>query len=309
MRVLVTGGTGSVGEPIVQGLVDAGHDVVSYAASAPSGPFPARFVQGDILDLSRLRDVVDEVRPAAVIHAAAVTPDRATEAEHAHEILEVNLIGALRALRAFASAQPGRFLYVSSVAAYGDAAEGAAPLRETIDDGRPRTLYELSKQSAERAILRVAALDDLDVACLRLGDVFGPGERATPYRTRMSGPLQVTALAAAGEPVRLPEDGTREWTYTGDVASAVLTAVVAREPLPAVLNVGSGRSWSLLDWCAHLRRRWPAVSVSVDPDAANVVLFAKNAPLCTARASSLGFTAAWDLERAFDDYMRWWDSR
>lgn len=308
MRILVTGGTGSVGEPIVRGLLDAGHDVVAYAASPPSDPTEVPYAQGDTLDEARLSDVIEEVQPETLIHAAAVTPNPETEADAPDEVLEVNVVGALRALRAFARRSRGRFLYVSSIAAYGDAVEVQSSLREDID-GHPRTLYELSKQSAERAVLRAGALRHIEVACLRLGDVFGPGERATRFRSTMSGPFQVTALAAAGQPIRLPEEGLREWTYTRDVATAVLTVTETRCPLPAVINVGSGTAWSLMDWCAHLQRVWPALRVDVEPATANVTLFSRNPPLDGDRLANLGFQAEWGLDRAFEDYMGWWDDR
>jgi nucleoside-diphosphate-sugar epimerase len=306
VRVLITGGTGTVGEALVSELHAGGHDVLVYAASGAASD-AVRVEVGDVLDVSRLRGVMQGFAPEVAIHAAALTPDVRAESAAPDRILEVNTIGALRVLTALADAGGGRFVQISSVAAYGDAVERADALREQIDDGRPRTLYELSKAAAESAVLRFGALREIEVTCLRLGDVFGPGEKPTPYRPTLSGPYQATALAAAGAAVRLPSAGRREWVHTADVAAGVRLVVEAQRSLDPVINLGSGFFWTLIEWCRLLQERWPDARFTVDPRDPNVTLATENPPLDRGRMRTLGFEPRWDLAAAFDDYLRSWE--
>jgi UDP-glucose 4-epimerase len=306
VRALVTGGTGTVGEPLVRELHNAGHEVLVYAASgAVAESIPV--VIGDVLDASRLRDVMRDLAPDVVIHAAAQTPDGNAEVAAPDRIIEVNTVGTLRVLAALADTGGGRFLYVSSVAAYGDAVERAELLREQVDEGLPRTLYELSKATAEFAALRLGGLREIPVTCVRLGDVFGPGEKPTRYRPTLSGPYQVTELAAAGIAVRLPSPGRREWLHTGDVAAGLRLLAETDQPLDPVINLSSGFFWTLIEWCGLLQERWPDVRFAIDPCDPNVTLPTENPPLDTDRMRAVGFEPRWNLAATFDDYLNWWE--
>jgi UDP-glucose 4-epimerase len=313
VRILITGGTGTVGEALVSELHAGNHEVLVYAAgdtpraAQGSASDAVRVEIGDVLNGPRLREVMDAFAPDVVIHAAAVTPDVRAEIAAPEHVLEVNTIGALRVLRALADVRGTRFVQISSVAAYGDAVERAEVLREQTDDGRPRSLYELSKAAAESAVLRTGALRGIEVTCIRLGDVFGPGEKPTQYRPTLSGPYQVTALAADGELVRLPSQGRREWVHTADVAAGVRLVAERQHPIDPVVNLGSGFFWTLTDWCRLLQERWPCVRFTVDPRDANVSLPTENPPLEGSRMRALGFEPKWDLAATFDNYLNWWE--
>lgn len=309
MRVMVTGGTGTVGEPIVGTLRASGHDVLVYAASSTSTTtHPGVHIElGDVLDAERLAQVVADFRPDTLVHAAAVTPDADAERSALDDILDVNVVGALRTLAAFADGGGARFIQISSIAAYGDAVERQPILREQVDDGRPRNLYELSKATAEAAVLRAGELRGIDVTCVRLGDVFGPGEKRTPFRSTLSAPFQLTALAASGMPARLPAPGRKEWIHTRDVAAGVRLIVDSPRPLPPVMNLGSGFAWSRMEWCDLLRSRWPDFGYELDPDQPNVAVSSDNPPMRLDRMAALGFRAEWDRTRSFHDYVAWWE--
>ena len=75
MRILVTGGAGYIGSVVVEETLAAGHETVVYdnlvkghrEMVAPE----AIFVEGDLLDRSRLESVLRGHRIEAVIHMAA----------------------------------------------------------------------------------------------------------------------------------------------------------------------------------------------------------------------------------------------
>jgi len=69
--VLVTGGTGTLGRPLVHTLLDAGHPVrvLSRTARTPAVPDDVEWVVGDLLTGAGLHEAVEGV--AAVIHCAS----------------------------------------------------------------------------------------------------------------------------------------------------------------------------------------------------------------------------------------------
>ena len=72
MRVFVAGATGAVGRPLIQMLVDAGHDVVGTTSTQANLPaiteLGATAVVMDALDPESVRTAVLDSRPDAVIH-------------------------------------------------------------------------------------------------------------------------------------------------------------------------------------------------------------------------------------------------
>lgn len=87
VRILVTGGSGFVGLNVVEALLSAGIDVVSFDRRPMADPAVRAFrqlpgtlelVEGDIQDV---RGVLAAARDTdAVIHGTAITPDDADEA-------------------------------------------------------------------------------------------------------------------------------------------------------------------------------------------------------------------------------------
>jgi len=71
MRVLVVGGTGAVGRPLLPKLVDAGHELVATARDVPDlAPPDVSFRPLDLLDGASGPALLESVRPEAVIHQA-----------------------------------------------------------------------------------------------------------------------------------------------------------------------------------------------------------------------------------------------
>ncbi|MGV9769437.1 NAD-dependent epimerase/dehydratase family protein [Microbacterium sp. NPDC003461] len=316
MSILVTGGTGTVGLAIVECLVAHGERVTVYAESAPRGlaaealeslSGDVEVVQGDVRDGERLRDVLTERGVRSVVHGAAITPDAAREraGDGARTVIDVNCIGAVSVFQAFADTCPGRFVHLGSIAAYGAATTAEPLLREEAGQERPENLYEITKFAGELAVLRLAELRGREAVSLRLGDVFGCWEHRTDVRDMTSAPFQTLALALRGGEAVLPRDGRKAWVYTADVAEAVRCALEAPALPDRVVNVSSPFEWSIQQWCELLALEFPGFRHRIDAEAANVSLFADNAPMSLERAGRLGFTARYDLRDALRHYVAW----
>lgn len=180
-RVLVTGGTGYVGQFIVEGLLDAGYEVTVAGRKPALGNTFARTVDFRPLDLeptadhARLFDGVDHCVHAAFHHVWGKY--RGGEGDDAETFRRLNKDGSIALFKAAKAAGVKRVVFLSTRAVYGIQTPGAT-LTEDMEC-RPDTLYGEVKLAAESAL---AALADecFATAGLRVTGVYGqarPGAR------------------------------------------------------------------------------------------------------------------------------------
>jgi len=149
-RVLVTGLQGFTGRYLRGALHDAGYDVVGgLAGQASPGADGAGMAEGglDITSLAQCRQVVDQLRPAYIIHLAASS---FVADDDALDMYRVNVIGTLNLLQACADIghRPEKILIASSANVYGNAAG-------TVDERAvpaPVSHYAASKVAMEHLV-------------------------------------------------------------------------------------------------------------------------------------------------------------
>ena len=181
MRVLVTGGSGRLGRSVVDGLADAGHEVVSVdVVAGPPGKAAATF-PADLTDLGQAYGVISRYRPEAVVHLAAIAvPFSRPESV----IYATNTALAYNVLQAAADQGVGTVVTASSptVMGYGTP-EGWAPAYLPLDEDhppRPWNAYGLSKLAAEQTMRMFAAQrwERVRLAAFRPCFVIAPEEWA-----------------------------------------------------------------------------------------------------------------------------------
>lgn len=169
LRVLVTGGSGTIGGYVLRELLRAGHSVSSFSRTAPRVE-GAGFVQGDIMEPAQLARACQD--QDAVIHLAAIPgPGRATPAQ----LLNVNVIGAVNVLEAAVQAGVGRFVFASSGAATGFSFQKREflPRYLPLDEEHPcepQDEYGLSKLLGELTCKRYTDAFGIRTICLRINN-------------------------------------------------------------------------------------------------------------------------------------------
>jgi UDP-glucose 4-epimerase len=263
-RVLVTGGAGFVGVPLVRRLLATGADVAVLDDFSTASP-------GRLDDLSpRLRvDIVDvtdrdgvgrvvaSFRPTHCVHLAAIHFIPRCRAEPSATVA-TNILGTQHVLDALRSSAPGcRVLLASSADVY---RPGVRPHREDAPTG-PSNVYGLSKLTSE-FLLRFAAEDGaVEAIAARFFNVYGPGE-TNPHLI----PEILGQIKSGAKTLRLGNIAPRrDYVFVEDVAATV-AALLDHAPAGTVVNVGSGRSYSaqqVVEMVGGLLRR--PLTVTVDP--------------------------------------------
>ncbi|MEA2512062.1 MAG: hypothetical protein QOJ59_1549 [Thermomicrobiales bacterium] len=151
MRVLVTGGTGRVGQAVVRDLLEHGYEVVSADQRQPaSRATDHRFVETDLGDVGQVAGALSGCE--AVIHLGAIPSPYG----HADEVVFVNNVQATFAtLQAASLLGVRKAVIASSISALGTAwaVEPFAPLYAPVDEAHPlivKDAYGLSKEVDER---------------------------------------------------------------------------------------------------------------------------------------------------------------
>jgi UDP-glucose 4-epimerase len=242
-KALVTGAAGFIGSHLVEGLLDAGHEVTAVDSftdyydvrlkrdnvarySARSG---VNFVAQSIndIELSGLLADVDYV-----FHLAAQAGVRASWGEKFEDYIDCNIRATQRLCEAAKNKPLKKFVYASSSSVYGDTAE--LPMKE---DGptRPVSPYGVTKLDAENMCLLYRKNFGLPAVCLRYFTVYGPRQRPDMAMHRfLRGAMTEKLIDIYGS-----GEQTRDFTFVGDIVAANLQAMNYNGD-ETVFNIGGG---------------------------------------------------------------------
>jgi len=283
-KVLVTGGAGFIGRAVTNDLLRRGNRVrvldslieqVHGDRERPEDfPADAELIVGDI----RNKDVVARSLKDidSVIHLAAEVG--VGQSMYAVErYTSVNETGSAVLFEALIDRPVRRVVTASSMSIYGEGlyrdaegnlAQNAERQPRTSNSqswnpvdaqGRPLTpvatpewkqpslasIYALGKYVQERQTLIMTQAYGMEGVCLRLFNVYGPGQAlSNPY----TGVLAIfSSRLANGQRPMIFEDGEqrRDFVYVGDVARAFCEALVHPSAPGEVINVGSGQDRSV----------------------------------------------------------------
>jgi nucleoside-diphosphate-sugar epimerase len=177
MKVFAAGATGAIGDPLIEQLVRAGHEVTGLTRSAEGadrlqqlGAEPALV---DIFDRDAVRSVLERAKPSVVIDTMTSPPKSPAELGNAQAAdRKLRLEGGGNLFAAAEKLRVERYIHMSSgfyLAAQDRLADESAPLRVDAPGsiGASSTMYaELEK--------RVLGCSQIGGIALRYGFFYGP---------------------------------------------------------------------------------------------------------------------------------------
>jgi nucleoside-diphosphate-sugar epimerase len=244
LTVAVTGPTGTFGSGLMPLLeLDQRVDRVVGVARSPFDPaargwLKMDYQQGDVKDQATLRSAFEGVD--VVVHLAFLIVGGTSSQTRA-----TNIEGTLNAFRAAAAAGARRFVYASSVAAYGFHEDNPVGITEDWPV-RPADRLFYAQQKAEIETLLAAESErhpEIDLYILRPSIVAGPN--AIGGKLPVPAPVaELLGALLAGYrrlPVKLPAlvpEIPLQLVHEGDVGEALVQCIVAAGP-PGAYNIAA----------------------------------------------------------------------
>ena len=232
---LITGASGAIGPTVAEAFRDARYRIRTLSRTRPD---PALFppgtesVVGDITQRETLDAAFRQV--SVVIHLAALlhVMDKSKVTPEDYE--RVNVLGSANVLDAARQNGAERFVFLSSIAVYGESRVGLLTEDSTP---QPDTPYARTKLAAEKIILNDDRSDDpLIRTALRAAAVYGPRLKGN-YRRLVRSLARGRFVPIGGG------DNRRTLVHSKDLARAIVLA--ATHPAAA------GRVYNVTDGCVH----------------------------------------------------------
>ena len=344
-RILITGGAGFIGRSVSRELLRRGNEVrvldslieqVHGDRERPEDfPDEAELIVGDI----RNKDVVTRSLKGidSVVHLAAEVG--VGQSMYAVErYTSVNETGSAVLFEALIDHPVRRVVTASSMSIYGEGLyrdahgkliENAERLPrnsesqawDPLDDQRrPLTpvatpewkqpslasIYALGKYVQERQTLIMTQAYGMEGICLRLFNVYGPGQAlSNPY----TGVLAIfSSRLANGQRPMIFEDGEqrRDFVYVGDVARAFADALVHPNAPGEIFNIGSGQERSVKEVAQSIARAMNRNDIEPEITGKGRIGDIRHC-FCdgSKAAAKLGFHAAKDFDEGLAGLAEW----
>lgn len=254
MRVLITGGAGTLGAPLANRLAAEGHSVHvldDLSAGDPDALSPeVTLRRGDVCDVPRLWSLLADVD--VVYHLAA----RVSVQESVLFPVEYNAVntgGTVALMAAARDAGVRRIVLSSSGTVYGE--QEVQPIAETAVP-KPANPYAVSKLAAEHYVRAIGDLYRLETVCLRIFNAYGSSNTLLPSHPPVIPSMVHSVLS--GESVVLhgdpPGSQTRDFVHIDDVVRAMVRAGSLSGISGRTLNIGSGTETSVSGLLTEVER-------------------------------------------------------
>lgn len=266
MKILITGGNGSMGSRLAAPLVRRGDEVTLLDRVAePRVRMPeferCRVAIADIADGERLSEIVAAGEFDSIFHLAALMSSDAEE--HPDAAWQVNMVGTRNVLEAARKHAASRVIFTSTVATYGRMSEDPVP----VDAPQwPESLYGATKVAGERLGVYYHHRFGVDFRGLRLVATvapFGSTGGASGYCSQ----VYLDAVRKGACEFYLEPETRAPIIYIEDAVSALIALHDApASALTRRVYTLSGIAPSAEEMAASILRELPEVKFTYRPD-------------------------------------------
>lgn len=258
MNILVTGGAGYIGSHACKALAQAGYSPIAYDNLVYGHPWAVKWGPlelGDIVDRSRLNEVIKQYQPKAVMHFAAYAYV-GESVQDPGKYYRNNVVGTLTLLEAMRDHGIDKLIFSSTCATYG--IPESTPITEDHPQ-QPINPYGMSKLMIEQILRDFDRAHGLRSISLRYFNAAGAdldgeiGESHDPETHLI--PLVLEAASGKRPAITVfgndydTLDGTciRDYIHVSDLADAHVLALQEVEigAQTTAYNLGNGQGFSV----------------------------------------------------------------
>ncbi len=266
-KLLVTGGAGYVGSHCCKLFAEAGWEVTVFDNLSTGWREFVQWgdlIEGDLLDRTAVNNAVNQVKPDAVAHFAALSLV-GVSVSSPETYYRNNVLGSLNLMEAMTDADVNKMIFSSTCATYG------IPQHMPIDESHPQAPinpYGSSKLMVERILADYSKAHDFKYVALRYFNAAGAdaaariGERHEPethviplaIRGAMTDDYTFTILGDDFD----TRDGTcvRDYIHVDDLADAHKRALdyLFAGGKSDVFNLGTGKGTTVKEIAAAVEK-------------------------------------------------------
>lgn len=304
-KVLVTGGTGLIGRPLVEMLIDRGAKVYVVSLDDPSrAPYGCKFVRADLREFSNCMSVCEDMD--IVFHLAGIKGSPAMTAKQPASFFVPTISFNTNVMEAARKQKVSRFLYTSTIGVYAQASVfyeedvwKTFPSENDRFAGWAKRMGELQAES-----YKIEYGWD-KIAIVRPANVYGPYDNFDPD-TAMVIPSLIKRALDGENPLVVWGDGSaiRDFIYSKDVARGMMLAVEKGVNVP--VNLGSGTGVTIKEIAEVIAKNIPGGPIKIVWDKDKPKGDKKRLMDMTRAKELLGFESQYSLEQGIKETIEWY---
>lgn len=301
--VLVTGGTGMIGQALVPLLQEMGANIRVVSLDDPSrAPEGVEFVQADLREFSNCLDVCIDMD--VVFHLAGVKGSPAMTATRPASFFVPTLTFSLNMMEAARRNRVQRYMFTSSVGVYSPAETfNEDDVWQTMPSPNDRFAGWAKRMCELQAEAYAIEYGWDEISVVRPANVYGPFDNFDPENAMVIPSLIRKAFECNGE-LEVWGDGSpiRDFIHARDVAYGMIFAV--ENSLSKPINLGSGHGHSIreivelivAEFGGAIKINWDLTKPSGD----------RKRIMNMERAFSLGYKPKVSIEEGIRDTVEWY---
>lgn len=304
-KILVTGGTGLIGRPLVEILVEASAKVTVVSLDDPSrAPKGVKFIRADLreflscLEVCKNKDIVFHL--AGIKGSPLMTKKQPASYFVPTISFNTNMMEAARRQKV------KRYLYTSTIGVYApaeifheDDVWKTFPSENDRFAGWAKRMGELQAESYKIEY----GWDKISI--VRPANVYGPFDNFDP-KTAMVIPSLINRAMSGENPLVVWGDGSpiRDFIYSKDVARGMIMAVERGVNVP--LNLGSGKGVTIKEIAELIATNVPSSGVKIVWDKDKPKGDKKRLMSMKRAKKLLGFKPLYSLEQGIKETIEWY---
>jgi len=229
-KIILVGGSGFIGKPLLQKLVKEQFQVKTMIHNDDLDTKTPTF-KGDILSSGILDDEIS--RGDIIVNLIGQTNS------DIRDLIELSVMGSLNLLNSCIKKKVKMIILISSINVYGENMN--TPSKE-IDSLRPQTTYGILKMMIEKIYEYYSKVYGLDITVLRLSHLYGSYKKIGIV-------LNLIKSIKDGNKPTLYNNGKqfRDFLYIDDASNGIIQAIKIPQEGFNVFNISSGKRYMIND--------------------------------------------------------------